>query len=93
LLPQLISAVPDSCPRRATLGALNTSQVGQCFHKASTTPGSNQEHEMKIRTKPAVFVGDRVTRDMLILAFQALIVGTAAAMLSALVVAAFVALL
>lgn len=48
---------------------------------------------MKIRTKPAVFVADRITRDMLMLALQALIVGTAAAMLSGLVVAAFVALL
>jgi hypothetical protein len=48
---------------------------------------------MKIRVKPAVFVGDKVTRDMLMLALQALIVGAAAAMLSGLVVAAVVALL
>lgn len=48
---------------------------------------------MKIRTKPAVFAGEKVTRDMLMLALQALIVGAAAAMLSGLVVAVFVALL
>jgi hypothetical protein len=48
---------------------------------------------MKIRAKPAVFAAERVTRDMLMLAVQALIVGAAAAMLSGLVVAAFVALL
>jgi hypothetical protein len=48
---------------------------------------------MKIRTKPAVFAAEKVTRDMLMLALQALIVGAAAAMLSGLVVAAFVALL
>ncbi len=48
---------------------------------------------MKIRTKPAVFTADRITRDMLMLALQALAVGAAAAMLSGLVVAAVVALL
>ncbi len=48
---------------------------------------------MKIRTKPAVFAAENVTRDMLMLALQALIVGAAAAMLSGLVVAAFLALL
>jgi hypothetical protein len=48
---------------------------------------------MKIRAKPAVFAAEKVTRDMLMLAMQALIVGAAAAMLSGLVVAAFVALL
>ncbi len=48
---------------------------------------------MKTKIKPAVFDADRVTSDMLMLAFQALIVGAAAAMLSGLVVAALVALL
>ena len=48
---------------------------------------------MKIRTKPAVFVAEKVTRDMAMLAVQALLVGAAAAILSGLVVAAFVALL
>jgi hypothetical protein len=48
---------------------------------------------MKIKPKPAVFAGDKVTADMLMLALQALVVGTAAAMLSGLVVAAFVAML
>jgi hypothetical protein len=47
---------------------------------------------MKIRVKPAVFAGEKITRDMLMLALQALIVGTAAAMLSGLVVAVFLAL-
>ena len=47
---------------------------------------------MKFKAKPAVFTGDRVPADMLTLALQALIVGAAAAMLSGLVVAAFVAL-
>jgi hypothetical protein len=48
---------------------------------------------MKIKAKPAVFAGDKVTRDMLMLALQALIVGAAAALLSGLVIAAFLALL
>jgi hypothetical protein len=48
---------------------------------------------MKIKTKPAVFTADKVTSDMLMLALHALIVGVAAATLSGLVVAAFVALL
>lgn len=48
---------------------------------------------MKVRAKPAVFAGEKVTGDMVMLVFQAFIVGTAAAMLSALVVAALVALL
>jgi hypothetical protein len=47
---------------------------------------------MKFKTKPAVFTADRVTADMLALAAQAVIVGTAAAMLSGLVVAVVVAL-
>lgn len=47
---------------------------------------------MKLKTKPAVFGADKVTADMLLLALQAVIVGAAAALLSALVVAAFVAL-
>ncbi len=48
---------------------------------------------MKTKIKPAVFDADKVAGDMLMLAFQALIVGAAAAMLSGLVVAALVALL
>jgi hypothetical protein len=48
---------------------------------------------MKIKSKPAVFTADKVTADMLALALQALIVGAAAAMLSALVVAGFLALM
>lgn len=48
---------------------------------------------MKIKAKPAVFTVDKVTADMLTLGLQALIVGTAAAVLSALVVAVIVALL
>jgi len=48
---------------------------------------------MKIKAKPAVFAGDKMTGDMLMLALQALLVGAAAAMLSGLLVAAFVALL
>ena len=48
---------------------------------------------MKIRTKPAVFAAEKITGDMLMLVVQALIVGAAAAMLSAMVVAAMVALL
>lgn len=48
---------------------------------------------MKIKAKPAVFAADKITADMLTLALQALIVGTAAAVLSALVVAAIVTLL
>ena len=48
---------------------------------------------MKVKVKPAVFAAQKVTADMLMLGLQALIVGVAAAMLSGLVVAAFVALL
>lgn len=48
---------------------------------------------MKIKSRPAVFTSDRVTADMLMLALQALIVGAAAALLSGLAVAAFIALL
>lgn len=48
---------------------------------------------MKLKRKPAVFTADRVTADMLMLALQAVIVGTAAAMLSGLIVAVVVALL
>ena len=48
---------------------------------------------MKIKEKPAVFAAEKVTGDMLMLALQALIVGTAAAMLSGLLVAILVALL
>jgi hypothetical protein len=47
---------------------------------------------MKIKVKPAVFAGDKVTGDMLMLALQALIVGAAAALLSGLLVAVVVAL-
>lgn len=47
---------------------------------------------MKLKSKPAVFAADKVTTDMLMLALQALVVGAAAALLSALLVAAFVAL-
>lgn len=48
---------------------------------------------MKIKQKPAVFAAEKITGDMLMLALQALIVGAAAAMLSGLVVAGFVALM
>jgi hypothetical protein len=48
---------------------------------------------MKIKAKPAVFAADKVTADMLMLVLQALIVGAAAALLSAAVVAGIVALL
>jgi hypothetical protein len=47
---------------------------------------------MRIKAKPAVFVRDRVTADMLMLALQALAVGAAAATLSALVVVLLAAL-
>ncbi len=47
---------------------------------------------MKIKTKPAVFTAEKITGDMLALALQALIAGTAAALLSAAAVAAMVAL-
>lgn len=47
---------------------------------------------MKLKSKPAVFAAEKVTTDMLMLALQALVVGAAAALLSALLVAAFVAL-
>ena len=62
-------------------------------HRPGTVPAPDKERKMKIRTKPAVFTADRVTRDMLMLALQALVVGAAAAMLSGLVVAVVVALL
>lgn len=45
---------------------------------------------MKTKLKPNVFAADKVTADMLMLALQALLVGAAAALLSALVVTAFV---
>lgn len=48
---------------------------------------------MQMKSKPAVFDADKVTTDMLTLALKALGVGAAVALLSALVVAAFVALL
>lgn len=48
---------------------------------------------MQMKSKPAVFAADKVTADMLTLALKALGVGAAVALLSALVVAAFVALL
>lgn len=48
---------------------------------------------MKLKTKPAVFAADKVTVDMLMLVWQALLVGTGAAVLAALVVASFVTLL
>lgn len=48
---------------------------------------------MQMKSKPAVFAADKVTVDMLALALKALGVGAAAALLSALLVAAFVALL
>lgn len=48
---------------------------------------------MKIRAKPAVFEADKVTADMLMLALQALIVGTAAATLAGLLIAAAVSLM
>ncbi len=51
------------------------------------------ESNMKIRTKPAVFAAQKVTRDMLMLAVQALIVGAAAAMLSGILIAAAVSLM
>lgn len=47
---------------------------------------------MKIKSRPAVFAADKVTADMLTLALQALIAGVAVAILSGMVVAAFVAL-
>ena len=48
---------------------------------------------MKIRAKPAVFAAQKVSRDMLMLAVQALIVGAAAAMLSGVLIAAAVSLM
>jgi hypothetical protein len=48
---------------------------------------------MKIKPKPAVFAADKIAVDMLTLTLQALGVGAAAALLSGLAVAAFVALL
>ncbi len=48
---------------------------------------------MKIRTKPAVFEAQKVTRDMMLLAVQALIVGAAAAMLSGILIAAAISLM
>ncbi len=47
---------------------------------------------MKFKNKPAVFTADRVTADMLALALQAVVVGTAAAILSGLIVAGVAAL-
>ncbi len=47
---------------------------------------------MKIKTKPAVFAVEKVAGDMLMLGMQAALVGTAAALLSGLVVAALVML-
>jgi hypothetical protein len=47
---------------------------------------------MKMKSKPMVFAGDRVTADMLMLTLHALAVGIAVALLSALAVAAFVSL-
>jgi hypothetical protein len=48
---------------------------------------------MKTKAKPAVFTADKVTTDMTLLALQALVVGAAAALLSAAVVAGIVTLL
>ncbi len=48
---------------------------------------------MKIRTKPAVFAAQKITRDMLLLTAQALIVGAAAALLSGVLIAAAVSLM
>ena len=42
---------------------------------------------MKFKNKPAVFTADRVAADMLMLALQAVVVGTVAALLSVLIVA------
>ena len=55
-------------------------------------PGMRKGAMMKMKARPAVFTSDRVTADMLALVVQALMVGAAAAMLSAMVVAALVAL-
>lgn len=55
--------------------------------------GKHQEQNMKIRTKPAVFEAQKVTRDMMLLAVQALIVGAAAAMLSGILIAAAISLM
>jgi len=48
---------------------------------------------MKTRAKPAVFEGQKVTNDMLMLTVQALIVGAAVAMLSGILIAAAVSLM
>jgi hypothetical protein len=88
LLPQLISALPESRLRRATLAPFNKPQAG----RNRTCPDLLTEHRMKIKQKPAVFAAEKITGDMLMLALQALIVGAAAAMLSGLVVAVLVAL-
>ena len=48
---------------------------------------------MKVSTKPAVFDSQKVTGDMLMLAGRALVVGTAAALLSGLLIAAAVSLM
>ena len=47
---------------------------------------------MKIKTKPAVFAAEKIAGDMLLLGMQAAMVGTAAALLSGLAVAALVLL-
>lgn len=57
------------------------------------SPGANPERDMQMKSKPAVFAADKVTADMLTLALKAMGVGAAVALLSALVVAAVVALL
>jgi hypothetical protein len=65
-------------------------------YKPGALPGGiykSQESGMKIREKPAVFEAQKVTSDMLMLAVQALIVGTAAAMLSGILIAAAVILM
>jgi hypothetical protein len=91
----LFVATIDQCLARFVPATRHARAVQSLTSRAdvSTAPGANQERKMKIRVKPAVFTGDRVTRDMLMLALQALVVGAAAAMLSGLVVAAVVALL
>jgi hypothetical protein len=87
LSPQLIGALPFSRPWRATLAPLNTAHGGPVARREIRSLG------MKTKTKPAVFTADKVTADMLMLAVQAMVVGAAAALLSALVVAAVVALM
>jgi hypothetical protein len=82
----LTGGSPQSRP-----GAVSRARRNDCA--AGPLVGANEEGAMKIRTKTAVFDGDSVTTDMLLLTLRAVVVGTGVASVAALLVAGFVALI